>query len=395
MANISHTTVNTKVIKDTIRKLVSFDTTSSGSNIELIEYAEEILAPISIECERIGGPEKHRTNLFATIGPNVPGGVVLSGHTDVVPVGGQNWHTDPFNMVEIDGRLYGRGTTDMKSFLGVALALAPEIAESNISRPIHFALSYDEEIGCLGLPHMLAVIAERKFQPSTVIVGEPTGMEVITAHKGLRAFKTTVSGLEAHSSNPQAGVNAIIVANKLLGFLRSLERDLKNSPDDNNFNPPYTTINVGMISGGTAINIVPNSCSFLWEYRSLPNEHPEKILKLFNAFVKEEYTKTLKAEGVDAEIITESIASIPPFQDLNNSPAVNLALKCAGKNRPEHASYASEAGLFSEAGFGTVLCGPGHISHAHKPNESVSIEQVESCAAFIRNLCTHLSVKDK
>lgn len=377
---------------DMIRALVSYDTTSSRSNLALIDYVEGLLDALGIASERTYDEDESKANLFATIGPDVAGGVVLSGHTDVVPVTGQEWDTDPFVVVEREGRLCGRGTADMKSFLGVALALAPEFAAAPLRRPVHLALSYDEEVGCLGVRRMLPPLIDRGLAPAAIIVGEPTGMEVVTAHKGVRAVRTTVTGREAHASVPHRGASAIFVANKLLGFLRALARELADTADpDAGYDPPHPTINVGMIEGGSALNIVPRSCTFHWEYRPLPDADPDKILRRFEAFVADEYLDVLRADGIEAEIVTEPVGSIPALPEEAGSPAESLALKLAGKNRTHRVSYGSEAGLFRAAGFGTVLCGPGDIADAHRPNESISLEQIEACTGFMRRLSEHLT----
>ena len=377
---------------DVIRTLVSFDTTSSESNLALIDHVEAYFAALGVSCERTWDEEKAKANLFATIGPPVAGGVVLSGHTDVVPVAGQSWDTDPFALTERDGRLIGRGAADMKSFLGAALAMAPRFAAADLRRPVHYALSYDEEVGCLGVRRMLPVLRDRGLAPAAVIVGEPTNMEVVTSHKGVQAFRTTVTGSEAHSSAPHLGANAILVANKLLGYLRALARELANDADaaPGDADPPYPTLNVGMIQGGSAINIVPRTCTFHWEYRPLPGTDPDEIHRRFTAFVEQEYQRVLRADGITAAIETEPLASIPALSERQGSAAATLALRLAGKNRVRHVSYGSEAGLFRRAGFDAVLCGPGDIADAHRPNESISLEQVRACTAFLERLAAYL-----
>ncbi|MDA1132001.1 MAG: acetylornithine deacetylase [Proteobacteria bacterium] len=375
---------------DLTRTLVSFDTTSAKSNLALIDHVEAYFADLGVSCDRSWDEDKAKANLFATIGPPVAGGVVLSGHTDVVPVAGQDWDSDPFTLTERDGRLFGRGAADMKTFLGAALAMAPRFAAAELRRPVHYALSYDEEVGCLGVRRMLPVLRDRGLAPAAVIVGEPTNMEVVTSHKGVRAFRTTVTGSEAHSSAPHLGANAILVANKLLGFLRALARELANDAAPGDADPPYPTINVGMIQGGSAINIVPRTCTFHWEYRPLPGTDPDEIHRRFTAFVEQEYREVLRADGIAATIETEPLASIPALAQQQGSAAATLALQLAGKNRVRHVSYGSEAGLFREAGFDAVLCGPGDIADAHRPNESISLEQVAACETFLHRLSAHL-----
>ena len=379
-----------------IRRLVSFDTTSARSNLELISFVEAYLRSHGVASRRVSSADGAKANLLATIGPSVSGGVVLSGHTDVVPVAGQAWDTDPFAAMERNSRLYGRGTADMKSFLGTVLALVPEFLAAGLARPLHIAFSYDEEVGCLGVRRLLPALAEAGLAPAAVIVGEPTGMEVVTAHKGIRAFRTVVTGREAHGSTPHLGANAILIAGKLLGFLRALAREKKESADpDSGYAPPYATINVGTIEGGGALNIVPGRCAILWEYRPLPDEDRDEILDRFQRFAAEEHIPALRSEGMDAAIATEEIAAVPPLAPARGaSEAETLVLRVAGRNRAHAASFATEAGLFREAGFDAVVCGPGDIADAHRPNESIALSQVDACVRFLRRLTAHLSRPD-
>jgi acetylornithine deacetylase len=382
--------VSTAAPVEMLRKLVSFDTTSAKSNLALIDFCAGVLDDLGVPSERVYDETRGKANLIATIGPDEAGGVVLSGHTDVVPVTGQEWDSDPFELVERGGRLVGRGTTDMKSFLAAALALAPTFAEAPLRRPVHLAFSYDEEVGCLGARRLIPFLAEHVARPAAVIVGEPTNMEVVVAHKGVRSFRTTVTGSEAHSSAPHRGVSAIFVANKLLGFLRHLATELHDEVEDG-YDPPYPTLNVGVVEGGTAVNIVPRTCSFLWEYRPLPSKDPTDVRRRFDAFVESEYLPTLKTAGTVAEIRTESVSDIPALEPGPASPAETLALQLAGRNRAHKVSYGSEGGLFREAGFDVVLCGPGKIIDAHLPNESVAVSQVEACVRFLGRLKEHLT----
>ena len=375
-----------------IRELVPFDTTSSRSNLALIQFVEEYLRSHGIQSRRVADHSGGKANLFATVGPPVAGGVVLSGHTDVVPVAGQDWDTDPFVVVERAGRLYGRGTADMKSFLGAVLAMVPEFLAAGLARPVHLALSYDEEVGCLGVRRLLPTLVESGLDPAAVVVGEPTSMEVVNAHKGVRAFRTTVYGRQSHSSATHRGVNAIMIANKLLGFLRSIAREKAESADPGSeYDPPHATINVGTISGGTALNIVPRRCEFVWEYRPLPSDDSDEIRERFDRFVTGEYLPALRAEGVETTIETEQIATVPPFRTVDASSAETLALRLAGHNRAHVVSYTTEAGLFRDAGFDVVVCGPGDIADAHRPNESIALSQIAACVRFLHRLADRLA----
>ncbi|MBM3508079.1 MAG: acetylornithine deacetylase [Alphaproteobacteria bacterium] len=378
--------------RELLARLVAFDTTSAKTNLPLLEFITEYLRQIGVRTTLVHDDTGAKANLWATIGPEHDGGVVLSGHTDVVPVAGQQWDSDPFHLDERGERLYGRGTADMKSFLAVALALAPDFARARLRAPVHFAFSYDEEVGCLGVRKLIPFLIERGVRPAAVVVGEPTSMQVVTAHKGIRTFRTTVTGVEAHSSRSELGLNAIMYAAKLIAFLRNAARDFKNAADPRSgYEPPYPTVNVGMIEGGTALNIVPRTCSFLWEVRTLPGGDDGDLLRRFDAFAREEVLPVMRAEAPSADIVTTPSHRVPAFADEADSPATTLALALAGKNEALRVSYGSEAGLFRQAGFSTVLCGPGDIADAHRPNESVALAQIEQCVAFQRGLLRHLA----
>ena len=376
-----------------LARLVAFDTTSAKSNLDLIEFAAEHLRTVGCEPDLVFDETGAKANLIGTIGPDRAGGVVLSGHTDVVPVAGQAWDTDPFCLTQRDGRLYGRGTADMKAFLAVGLAFAPEFAAADLQRPVHFAFSYDEEVGCLGVRRMIPALAGGAARPAAVIVGEPTGMRVVTAHKGIRTFRTTVTGVEAHSSAPASGVNAIYFAAKAISFLRSEARRLaaEGAAADSGYTPAMATVSVGTIEGGTALNIVPKTCTFTWECRVLPGANADAIPDNFHRFIAEELLPAALAESPFAAIVTEATGAVPAFDGGTDSHAATLSLKLAGSNRTERVAYGSEAGLFQESGLSTVLCGPGDIADAHKPNESLAITQLDACVAFHRRLIEHLT----
>jgi acetylornithine deacetylase len=375
-----------------LERLVAFDTTSAKTNLPLLDFVAAYLAEHGIRSELVHDETGRKANLWATIGPERDSGVVLSGHTDVVPVAGQDWATDPFRVTERDGRLYGRGTADMKGFLAVALSLAPEFVAAKLRAPVHFAFSYDEEVGCIGVRRLIPFLAERGVRPAAVIVGEPTSMQVVTAHKGIRAFRTTVTGVEAHSSRSELGLNAIMYAAKLIAFLRKAASDFKAHADAHSgYEPPYPTVNVGVIEGGTALNIVPKTCSFLWEVRTLPGADDGELLRRFEAFSRDEVLPDLRAEAPAASIVTAPSHRVPALADEPNSAAATLALALAGKNEARRVSYGSEAGLFRDAGLSTVLCGPGDIADAHRPNESIAVAQIDACVRFQRGLVRHLS----
>ncbi len=380
-----------------LERLVSFNTSSHRSNLDLVSWLEVTLAGMGVSAVRVPSPDGRKASLFATIGDPATGrGVGLSGHTDVVPVEGQRWGSDPFVLRAQEGRLYGRGTCDMKGFLACMLAAVPLFQARALSTPVHLLFSYDEEVGCTGVRPMIAELGQALPKPHLVIVGEPTGMQVVDAHKGIFAFATEVQGLEAHSSAPQRGVNAVAVACDLVGYLGQLGQEVaagEVTAAARRFDPPYSTVHVGTIAGGTAQNIVPGRCRFTWEYRAIPGDRQAaEILPRFNAHA----TELLPAmRQVDAGTAIETVAThqVPAFaaDRAEGGDAVALALRLAEQNETFAVSYGTEAGLFEAAGCATVVCGPGHIAQAHKPDEYVEMAQLAGCMAFMEKLAEHLA----
>ncbi|MEQ8246506.1 MAG: acetylornithine deacetylase [Alphaproteobacteria bacterium] len=376
------------------KKLVSFDTTSRESNLDLIEFAAAYLKGLGIAAKLIHNAEGTKANLYATIGPADVPGVVLSGHTDVVPVDGQDWTTPPFEPLESGGRLFGRGTSDMKSFIATALSLAPEMAKADLKMPVHFAFSYDEEVGCLGVHGIVSHIGDISPLPRAVIVGEPTDMKVVNAHKGVFAFRTTVRGLEAHSSATHIGVNAVMFAAELVSHLSKMAMEQRESDRTNDrFDPPYTTVHVGTIRGGTALNIIPKECSFVWEYRLLPGEDEQEIFRQFDDFATQVVLPRMQVVAPQASIVTERTGRVAPLVPQADSPAETLAMMLSGRNQTDVVSYGTEGGIFQEAGIPTVVCGPGNILQAHRPDEYIAIEQIDACEQFLRKLIDIASVQ--
>ena len=368
-----------------LARLISFDTTTRFSNIPLIEFVEQYLDEYKIPHIRVDY-ENGKTNLFATIGPDIVGGIVLSGHTDVVPVDGQVWTSDPFVMDERDGHLYGRGTADMKGFIACALSLVPTFKAMNLKRPIHLALSCDEEVGCKGVRPLVAHMRDHLKKPRAVIVGEPTSMKVVNAHKSAVTFSTEVRGRAGHSSLTHQGVNAIMVAADLIGEMNRIRSDLIAEGDPTGrFDPPYSTIHVGVIGGGTAKNIIPQDCSFQWETRLLPKIDPTLVPFRLEKFAKS-LEPAMKMVAPESGIATTKTNEVPGLAPEQNSEAEHLALHAAETNSTHAVSYCTEAGLFQAIGIPTVICGPGNIEQAHKPDEFVSIAQIEMCEKFILNL---------
>ena len=367
-----------------IETLIGFDTTSRNSNLALIDWVGRYLSDWGIESRRTYDADRRKANLFATIGPNDGGGVVLSGHTDVVPVDGQAWDSDPFTMMEKDGRLYGRGTADMKSFLAIALAHVPDFLEHDLKRPLHLALSYDEEVGCIGVSGLIDDLVANLPHPAAVIVGEPTDMQIVNAHKGVQGFETRITGQPAHSSQPHRGANAIVAAGRLIAFIHELAQEKRGEGDpENGFEPPYTTFGVGTIQGGTALNIVAGECHFLWEFRSLPGEDIEAIIQRFEAHARDVVLPGLQEFSKQASITTHRRAMVPALAPETEGAAETLLRHLTGANQSSVVSFGTEGGLFQEAGLSTVVCGPGSIDQAHQPNEFIECSQVTACSDFL------------
>ncbi|MGA0838838.1 MAG: acetylornithine deacetylase [Pseudomonadales bacterium] len=371
-------------------RLVAFPTVSRDSNLELIDFVEDYLTTHGVTAVRTASPCGRKANLHASIGPQREGGVVLSGHTDVVPVDGQTWSSDPFLVTARDERLYGRGTADMKSFLAIALALVPEMAA--LKRPIHLALSYDEEIGCLGAPTLIQSLLSTVPRPAAVIVGEPTGMRVVTAHKSIFLFATHVRGFEVHSSLQDDGVSAIMFAGRMLAWLGERQRQnrLRAQPSSA-FAPGYTTVHCGRIDGGTASNITARDCYFLTDIRALPTERAEDHFRAFERFCREQLEPEMQAVEPSCHIRFDVLADVPGFAAGVTEPAVLLAQQLTGQNGTESVSYAAEAGQFSAAGLSVVVCGPGEIAQAHQPDEYITAEQFAAGIEFQRRLIEQLS----
>lgn len=385
MADCSLTT------RELLAQLVSFDTTSRNANLDLIAFIEDWLARHGVSSIRIDHEAGHKANLLATIGPEVEGGTVLSGHTDVVPVDGQDWTSDPFVLDERDGRLYGRGSADMKGFVAVALAMVPHFLEAGLKRPIHLAFSCDEEIGCLGVRPLIRHMAKCLSHPAAVIIGEPTSMRVVNAHKTIRTFETEVTGLEAHSANTHLGVNAIMVAGELVAEINRLAAEMRARGDETGrFDPPFTSVHVGTIVGGTGKNIVPRRCAFYWEARFIPGADTDEVPARVEAKAQS-LLPAMHAVSEETGIATRLTGEVPGLAPADHSPAETLALALTRSNGTDAVSYATEGGLFQEAGYPTVICGPGSIDQAHKPDEYVEADQLAQCEAFMARLARSMA----
>ena len=376
--------------EEMLEHLIAFDTTSRNGNMPLIAWVEDYLDGWKVPHFRVDYEAGRKTNLFATIGPAIAGGIVLSGHTDVVPVDGQPWTSNPFELTARAQRLFGRGTCDMKGFLAVCLAMLPHFLKAKLTSPIHLALSCDEEVGCKGVRPLVAHLRDHLPKPRAVIVGEPTSMQVVNAHKSALTFATEVKGHEAHSSLTHHGVNAIMVAGELLSEINRIRADLIEQGDPTRrFDPPYSTVHVGVIEGGTAKNIIPRRCSFQWETRLLPTADPEAVPRRLAAFAKT-LEPAMQAVAPGTGIATETVNRVPGLAPEKDSPAEHLALHLANANSTHAVSYCTEAGLFQQIGIPAVICGPGSIEQAHKPDEYIDISELRKCEAFMAKLVGRL-----
>ncbi|MFT3729305.1 MAG: acetylornithine deacetylase [Terricaulis sp.] len=373
-----------------LERLIAFDTTSRNSNLDLIAWVEEFLSARGIDSVRVSNAEGAKANLYALIGPRVEGGVVLSGHTDVVPVDGQPWTSDPWVVTaKGDGKLYGRGVSDMKSFSALALAHVDQMRAANMKRPLILALSYDEEVGCLGAPAMIDEIARLMPKPEAAIIGEPTSMKVVSAHKSIRTYIVEVIGREAHSSLPHQGVSAVMEALKLMDLIALMGGE-SAQVDEALFSPPGPTLTIGRVDGGTAVNILARRCEFMFDLRSPTAAQSDALeRRFFEAAAK--LDAEIKARAPEGGVTVARRSSTPGLELDRASPAEALARALTGDNDTRAASYAAEAGLFQNAGIPAVLCGPGSIEQAHQPDEWIEISQIEEGARFFEKLIARMS----
>lgn len=379
---------------DMIVRLVAFDTTSRESNLALIEWVRDYLAGFGIASSLTFDDTRRKANLFATLpardGNVRENGIVLSGHTDVVPVDGQPWDTDPFTATPVGDRVYGRGVTDMKSFSATGLALVPLFLSKPLARPLHFALSYDEEVGCIGVRRLIAELAPQGVHPAGCIVGEPTGMRLVVAHKGKKSWRCRVRGHEAHSSLTPHGVNAVEIGARLVARLADIAQRFRASGGrDDGYDVPWTTVHVGTIRGGTALNIVPRDCTFDFEVRHLPFDDPDAVFAEIRDYAQT-FLPEMHAVAQDTGIAFETLSTMPGFDTADGTEVATLSHACSGADGTGKVSFGSEAALFHAAAIPTVICGPGHIAQAHQPNEWCAVEQLARCERFMRRLAARL-----
>jgi acetylornithine deacetylase len=375
--------------REMLARLVAFDTTSARSNLALIDFVRAHLEAFGIESRLTFDDSGAKANLYASLGPPGPGGVVLSGHTDVVPVAGQPWQSDPFTLTERGGRLYGRGSADMKGFIALVLALLPEMLAAGLRRPLHIALSYDEELGCLGAPRMIADIAANLPKPDIVIVGEPTSLRLGNRHKGCYGFEIEIQGRDGHSSATHRGVNAISHAARTITFLDGIaERFRREGPFDEGFDPPYTTVNVGEVAGGSAVNIIARHCRLGWEFRPIPAVDPKEVIAEVETWLTDELSPSLVERAPEAKVLMRADCVVPPLVPRRGSPAAELIRRLTGANESIGLAFATEAGQFQEIDVDAVVCGPGSIEQAHLPDEFIELSQLAEGEAFLRRLIT-------
>ncbi|WP_020593057.1 acetylornithine deacetylase [Kiloniella laminariae] len=376
--------------KDILAKLVAFESLSGLSNLAMIDYIREYLEQQGISSSLSYDETGLRANLYATIGPEVDGGVVLNGHTDVVPTRGQEWSADPFTLLEKQGRLYGRGAVDMKGFLACSLAMVPEFKKQALKRPIHVSFCYDEEIGGFGAPVLAEDIISKSITPAIAIVGEPTGMQLVTGHKAGLELQTEFDGFEVHASDPGKGVNAIEYATLYIDKILDIKAELAAKPVSGSpFEPPYSTCNIGQIQGGIATNITAGSCVINWEIRPIPGDDGYAILERIKNHAETVLVPKMRKVYPQAEIRTKLLADVPALLASEDSPAVNLIRKITGSNASEVVSFGTDAGHFERVGISTVVFGPGSIEQAHKPDEYIEISELKRCLAFLGDLARH------
>ncbi|AWY41344.1 acetylornithine deacetylase [Pseudomonas putida] len=377
--------------RDLLERLIAFATVSRDSNLELIRFIEAYLAGHGVQSELFFNDEGTKANLFATIGPLQSGGVVLSGHTDVVPVDGQAWTVDPFHLSEKDGRLYGRGTADMKGFIASVLAAVPNFVQRPLRVPVHLAFSYDEEVGCLGVRPMLVELQKRPYKPALCLIGEPTELKPVLGHKGKLAMRCEVRGAACHSAYAPYGVNAIEYAAKLIGRLGAIGEQLAH-PDhhDERFDPPYSTVQTGVIKGGRALNIVPAECEFDFEVRALPNFDAQDVASQLQAYAEEQLLPKMRAVQADTDIKLRPLSAYPGLATSPESEAARLLAILSQSSAFGTVAFGTEGGLFDEAGIPTVVCGPGSMEQGHKPDEFIELAQLQGCDAILLRLADYL-----
>jgi len=384
--------MNDRSSRALLERLIGFATVSRDSNLEMIDFIRGYLDELGVESELFYNTERTKANLFATIGPREGGGIVLSGHTDVVPVEGQAWTVDPFRLTERDGRLYGRGAADMKGYIASVLAAVPGLRERELKLPVHLAFSYDEEVGCLGVRPMLAELARRAHKPALCLIGEPTELKPVLGHKGKLAMRCQVKGAPCHSAYAPYGVNAIQYAARMIGRLEEIGEQLaRPEHHDARFDPPFSTVQTGVINGGRALNIVPAECEFDFEVRALPGFDANRVADELQIYAEAELLPKMRAVKSDTDIRFQSLSAYPGLATSPDSEAARLLALLSGSTEYGTVAFGTEGGLFDEAGIPTVVCGPGSMDQGHKPDEFVTVAQLRECDAMLARLAEYVS----
>lgn len=372
-----------------LAELVSIPELPGASNVQMVRWVSSYLQSHDIEPHILPGPEGNRSNIFATIGPKDVPGTIFSGHMDVVPVEGQNWSSDPFALTDLDGKLTARGTSDMKGFLACVLAMVPQFKAAPLQRPVHIAFSYDEEIGCRGVPHMIDAIPDLCARPRLCIVGEPSAMQPVLSHKGKQALEVRFEGQSAHSSNPGLGINALYPAAETLLYLRDLAKTLETEgPFNDGFTPPYPTVVGSVLNGGAAVNIIPENACLQLEVRSVPGHAPQKITDRIRAFL-DRLQRDTGAAGHEVGISVAELSNYPALAPATDLNLVQLVEDCSGHKAVQAVSYGTEAGLFDAAGIPSIICGPGSITRAHRPDEYILQSELDACMDMLGKITTN------
>lgn len=376
--------------RDLLERLIGIATVSRDSNLKLIEFIRDYLVQFDIECELFYNEERTKANLFATIGPLDRGGIVLSGHTDVVPVDGQAWTVEPFKLSEKDGRLYGRGAADMKGYLASVLAAVPLFVERALKIPVHLAFSFDEEVGCLGVRPMLAELAKRTYKPFLCLIGEPTEMKPVLGHKGKLAMRCQMKGAPCHSAYAPYGVNAIQYAARLINRLEEIgERLAQPEHHDERFDPPYSTVQTGVIKGGRALNIVPAECEFNFEVRALPGFDANQVADDLHSYARAALLPKMRAVKHEVDIRFELLSAYPGLATPHDSEAARILAALCGSDEFGTVAFGTEGGLFNHVGIPAIVCGPGSMDQGHKPDEYLTIEQLRDCDAMMERIARY------
>ncbi|MBC2379837.1 acetylornithine deacetylase [Pseudomonas sp. WS 5106] len=378
--------------RELLAQLVRFDTTSRESNLALIDFVRTYLQDHGVACELVYNAHKSKANLLATIGPADVPGIVLSGHTDVVPVDGQRWSVAPFELTEKDGKLYGRGTADMKGYIACVLACVPALVKAPLRMPVHIALSYDEEVGCLGVRSLIERFHGQPVKPLLCVIGEPTELKPVLGHKGKLAVRCEVHGAACHSAYAPSGVNAIEYAARLISELVRLGEGLKAPQHlDQRFDPPFSTVQTGLINGGKALNIVPQNCSFDFEVRALPAQDPWQVAQQLQHYAEQILLPAMQAVSAQSAISFSELSSYPGLATSLESQAAEWVAQFCGSQEFGTVAFGTEGGLFDQAGIPTVVCGPGSMEQGHKPDEFISVEQLAACDRMLERVLGFVS----